>query len=45
VEVLDRAARDGKLLTSKACVFVLQSVTGEKIGADAAAWRRALAGK
>jgi len=45
VDVLERAARDGKVGTAKACVFALQAITGERIGPDAAAWRRVLPGK
>jgi hypothetical protein len=42
VDVLDRAAREGKVQVTRACVFVLQSLTDEKIGPDAAAWRKAI---
>jgi hypothetical protein len=45
VDVLERAVRDGRIQVARACVDVLSGLTGEKIGPDAPAWRRALGGK
>lgn len=42
VDALDRAMRDARIGTARACVFVLRSLTGETIGEDAAAWRARL---
>jgi hypothetical protein len=43
VDVLERAIRDGRILTSRACVFALQRITGDaKTGADPAGWRARL---
>jgi len=44
VDVLDRAVKDGKVVVARECVNALSGVTGEKIGPDAAEWRRALKG-
>jgi len=44
VDLLDRAARAGNILAAKECVNALSGLTGEKLGPDAAAWRRALKG-
>jgi hypothetical protein len=42
VDVLERGVPAGEILRVRACVFVLRSLTGERIEADPAAWRAAL---
>ena len=44
VDVLERALRDGRIPVARASVHVLASTTGERIGEDPPAWRRALGG-
>lgn len=45
VDVLERAVREGKGLTVRACEFALQSITGEKGDHDSAGWRRVIGRK